>query len=106
MSSHLANIPEAVRIAASTDPSTDPGLKQQAIDYLNKVRELCEETWQVRFSTYQAVRATDQQDCLSLYLQGAGAPGPSSSGRDGKEKLGIELRMYCEQVVDRMLTQK
>jgi hypothetical protein len=48
MSSHLANIPEAVRIAASTDPSTDPGLKQQAIDYLNKVRELCEETWQVR----------------------------------------------------------
>jgi len=47
MSSHLANIPEAVRIAASTDPSTDAGLKQQAIEYLNKVRELGEETWQV-----------------------------------------------------------
>jgi hypothetical protein len=47
MSSHLANIPEAVRIAASTDPLTDPGLKQQAIEYLNKVRELGEETWQV-----------------------------------------------------------
>jgi hypothetical protein len=46
-SPHLANIPEAVRIAASTDPSTDAGLKQQAIDYLNKVKELCEETWQV-----------------------------------------------------------
>lgn len=46
------------------------------------------------------------QDCLALYLQGAGAPGPSSSGRDGKEKLGIELRMYCEQVVDVVLTQK
>jgi exportin-T len=43
---------------------------------------------------------------LSLYIQGAGAPGPSSSGRDGKEKLGIELRMYCEQVVDVVLTQK
>jgi len=46
------------------------------------------------------------QDCLALYIQGAGAPGPSSSGRDGKEKLGIELRMYCEQVVDVVLTQK
>lgn len=50
-SPHLANIPEAVRIAASTDSSVDPGLKQQAIDYLNKVRELCEETWQVSSST-------------------------------------------------------
>jgi exportin-T len=105
MSSHLANIPEAVRIAASTDPSTDPGLKQQAIDYLNKVRELCEETWQV-CPTPPSQSVLTSQDCLALYIQGAGAPGPSSSGRDGKEKLGIELRMYCEQVVDVVLTQK
>ena len=51
-SPHLTNIPEAVRIAASTDPSIDPGLKQQAIDYLNKVRDLCEETWQVSLGFY------------------------------------------------------
>lgn len=48
MSSHLTNIPEAVRIAASGDPSIDPGLKQQAIEYIQKVKELSEETWQVR----------------------------------------------------------
>lgn len=49
-SSHLTNIPEAVRIAASVhDASIDAGIKQQAIDYLEKVKELCEETWQVRY---------------------------------------------------------
>ena len=46
-SPHLANIPQAVRLAASTDLTIDPTLKQQAIDYLTKVKELCEETWQV-----------------------------------------------------------
>lgn len=137
-SPHLTNIPEAVRIAASTDPSIDPGLKQQAIDYLNKVRELCEETWQVRTRTCtriyayisffsgqsqsqsqrsstlpfplqeyaERMYADGKQDCLALYLQGAGAPGPSSTGRDGKEKLSTDLRMYCQQVVDVVLTQK
>jgi exportin-T len=47
MSSHLTNIPEAVRIAGSIDPSIDPALKQQAIEYLQKVKELSNETWQV-----------------------------------------------------------
>ncbi|WVO13893.1 exportin-T [Cryptococcus depauperatus] len=89
-SPHLTNIPEAVRVAASVDPTVDPALKQQAIDYLTKVRELCEETW---------------QDCLQLYLQGAGASGPSTTGRDGKEKLGTDLRIFCLQVVDTVLTQ-
>lgn len=45
-SSHLTDIPQAVRIAASTD-AVDPLLKQQAIDYLAKVKDVCEETWQV-----------------------------------------------------------
>ena len=47
MSSHMTNIPEAVRIAASVDPSIDAGLKEEAVGYLQKVRELCEETWKV-----------------------------------------------------------
>lgn len=46
------------------------------------------------------------QDCLQLYLQGAGAPGPSSTGRDGKEKLETDMRMFCLQVVDTVLIQK
>ncbi|WRT69690.1 uncharacterized protein IL334_006680 [Kwoniella shivajii] len=90
-SPHLTNIPQAVRIAASIDPNVDAQLKQQAIDYLTKVRELCQETW---------------QDCLALYLQGAGAAGPSNAGKDGKEKLETDLRMFCEQVVDTVLTHK
>ncbi|WVR08060.1 hypothetical protein IAU60_005106 [Kwoniella sp. DSM 27419] len=90
-SAHLTNIPQAVRIAASIDTNVDTELKQQAIDYLSKVTQLCEETW---------------QDCLSLYLQGAGAAGPSSTGKDGKEKLQTDLRMFCQQVVDRALTHK
>ncbi|KAK6908461.1 hypothetical protein I203_102463 [Kwoniella mangroviensis CBS 8507] len=89
-SSHLTDIPQAVRIAASIDPSVNAELKQQAIDYLTKVRQLSQETW---------------QDCLALYLQGAGAAGPSNPGKDGKEKLETDLRMFCEQVVDTALTQ-
>lgn len=46
MSAHLTQIPEAVRIAAAGS-GADPALKQQAIDYLGKVKEVCEETWQV-----------------------------------------------------------
>lgn len=46
------------------------------------------------------------QDCLQLYLQGAGAPGPSTTGRDGKEKLETDMRMFCLQVVDTVLIQK
>ncbi|KAI9638936.1 armadillo-type protein [Dioszegia hungarica] len=87
MSSHLDNIPQAVQIAASTGPSVDPQLKEQALAYLNKVKELCEETW---------------QDCLSLYLQGAGAEA-GGVGKDGKPKLGTELRLYCEQVFETAL---
>ncbi|OCF35216.1 exportin-T [Kwoniella heveanensis BCC8398] len=90
-SPHLTNIPQAVRIAASIDPNVDAQLKQQAIDYLTKVKELCDETW---------------QDCLALYLQGAGAPGASTPGKDGKEKMETDLRMFCEQVVDRALMHK
>ena len=47
MSSHLTSIPEAVHIAGSIDPNIDPTLKQQAIEYLQKVKELSNETWQV-----------------------------------------------------------
>ncbi|TXT13691.1 hypothetical protein VHUM_01058 [Vanrija humicola] len=90
-SPHLSDIPQAIRIAASVDPSIDPGLKQQAFDYLGKVKELCEETW---------------QDCLFLYLQGAGAPSAGATGTDGKEKLETDLRMFCEQVVDQTLLNK
>nr|XP_019043552.1 exportin-T [Kwoniella bestiolae CBS 10118]OCF22482.1 exportin-T [Kwoniella bestiolae CBS 10118] len=90
-SSHLNDIPQAVRIAASTDSNVNAELKQQAIDYLTKVKQLSQETW---------------QDCLALYLQGAGAPGPSNPGKDGKEKLETDLRMFCEQVVDTALTQR
>lgn len=49
---------------------------------------------------------TRAQDCLSLYLQGAGAQGPGSTGKDGKEKLDTDLRMFCEQVVDATLINK
>jgi hypothetical protein len=45
-SPHLANIPQAIRFAADT--TVDPGLKQQAIEYLRQVNEACDETWQVR----------------------------------------------------------
>lgn len=46
-SPHLTDIPQAIRIAASGDTSIDPALKQQAFEYLTKVKELAEETWQV-----------------------------------------------------------
>jgi exportin-T len=46
-STHLTDIPQAIQIAAATDPSVDPALKQQALDYLQKVKERCDETWQV-----------------------------------------------------------
>jgi exportin-T len=46
------------------------------------------------------------QDCLALYLQGAGAAGPSIAGKDGKEKLETDLRMFCQQVVDQALINK
>jgi exportin-T len=46
------------------------------------------------------------QDCLALYLQGAGAAGPSTAGKDGKEKLETDLRMFCQQVVDQALINK
>ena len=41
-----------------------------------------------------------------MYLQGAGAAGPRQIGKDGKEKLGNDLRMFCEQVVDLALLHK
>lgn len=46
------------------------------------------------------------QACLTLYLQGAGASAVNSLGRDGKEKLSSELRVYCLQVVDDILGNK
>ena len=46
------------------------------------------------------------QDCLLLFLQGAGATVPSSAGKDGKGKLETDLRMYCQQVVDTVLIYK
>lgn len=49
-SAHIEQIPQAVRIAASQDPSIDSTLKQGAVTYLNEVKERSEETWQVRLS--------------------------------------------------------
>jgi exportin-T len=88
--SHLVQIPQAVQIAASQDPSIDAFHKQGAVTYLNEVKERSGETW---------------QDCLSLYLQGAGA-GPSGTGRDGKQKLDPDLRLFCQQVVDIRLSKE
>ncbi|BEJ16561.1 hypothetical protein CspHIS471_0511660 [Cutaneotrichosporon sp. HIS471] len=90
-SPHLTDIPQAIQIAAATDPSIDPSLKQQALDYLQKVKERCDETW---------------QDCLSLYLQGAGAASAGAIGSDGKEKLDPSMRMFCEQIVDATMIRK
>ncbi|GHJ86694.1 hypothetical protein NliqN6_3096 [Naganishia liquefaciens] len=90
-SQHVTQIPQAVSIAASVDPSTPAELRQQAVEYLQKVKELSEQTWKA---------------CLTLYLQGAGASAVNALGRDGKEKLSSELRVYCLQVVDDMLGNK
>jgi hypothetical protein len=49
MTAHLTQIPEAVRIAAAGS-GADAALKQEAIDYLGKVKVACEETWQVSAS--------------------------------------------------------
>ncbi len=46
------------------------------------------------------------QACFALYIQGAGATAASPVGRDGKEKLSAELRVYCLQVVDDALGNK
>lgn len=48
----------------------------------------------------------DRQDCLALYLQGAGASSIGAVGADGKEKLDTSLRMFCEQVVDAVMIGK
>ena len=66
MSSHLTSIPEAVRIAASTDPSLDSALKSQALEYLQKVKELSDETWQVSSRIVYRVTLAD-----NLGLSGA-----------------------------------
>jgi exportin-T len=46
-SQHVVQIPQAVNIAASQDSTVAPQLRQQAIEYLTKVRELSQETWKV-----------------------------------------------------------
>ena len=46
-SQHVTQIPQAVSIAASVDPSTPAELRQQAVEYLQKVKELSEQTWKV-----------------------------------------------------------
>lgn len=52
---HIIQIPNAVAIASSQDPNLDPQLKQEAIVYLGKVKELGEETWQVSFLKRQGL---------------------------------------------------
>lgn len=147
-SPHLSNIPQAIQIAAATDPSIDPALKQQALDYLQEVKERCEETWQVSLGggccigrlweeryarklesrvrkhtfplpfpsdTHAATRTSHSflirseltaQDCLALYLQGAGASSVGAVGSDGKDKLDPSMRMFCEQIVDATMINK
>lgn len=48
---------------------------------------------------------TYAQDCLALYLQGAGAA-EGQMGGDGKAKRSSDLRMFCQQVVDSALIHK
>jgi len=110
-SQHVVQIPQAVNIAASRDSSISPELRQEAIGYLAKVKELSEETWKVGISTLSQFRSAGAelifvQACLTLYLQGAGASAGNPVGRDGKEKLSNELRVYCLQVVDDVLGNK
>jgi hypothetical protein len=67
-------------------------------------------TWRSARLVWHTLLALDSkltwQDCLSLYLQGAGAPAAGQQGRDGKEKLDANLRMFCQQVVDTTLTRR
>ena len=56
-SQHVVQIPQAVGIAASSDPTIDAGLRQQAVEYLTQVRELSEETWKVSLSAAAAAAA-------------------------------------------------
>lgn len=99
---HVVQIPQAVDIAASQDPTIPHELKSQAVEYLNKVRVLGEETWKA---------------CLALYLQGCGAGSSNvdgsgsgsasgSTGFDGKARMGSQLRVFCLQVVDDVLANK
>ncbi len=60
-SPHLTNIPQAVRIAGSVDSSIDPKLKEQALEYLIKVKGRCEETWQVSFPFQPSLTNTSHQ---------------------------------------------
>jgi hypothetical protein len=46
-SQHVVQIPQAVSIAASVDPNTPTELRQQAVEYLQKVKELSDQTWKV-----------------------------------------------------------
>lgn len=111
-SQHVVQIPQAVNIAASQDASISQELRTQAIDYLTKVRELSEETWKVSWASFRdqvssiIFLTTACQACLTLYLQGAGASATNPVGRDGKEKLSHELRVYCLQIVDDVLGNK
>jgi len=72
-SRHVVQIPQAVNIAASQDSSISADLRQEAIGYLAKVKELSEETWKVRISIQSLVRflrakftfATGMSDAVS-----------------------------------------
>lgn len=50
-SQHVVQIPQAVGIAASVDPNTPAELRQQAVEYLQKVKELSDQTWKVGQTT-------------------------------------------------------
>jgi hypothetical protein len=68
MASHSTQIPEAVRIAASVDPSISQELKQEALAYLVKVKDLGEETWQVSDSSYIVIpdKAYSPETCCRI----------------------------------------
>lgn len=77
-SQHVVQIPQAVNIAASQDSSISPELRQEAIGYLAKVKELSEETWKVRISILSVIRFlgakltfdTGMSDALSARSRG------------------------------------
>lgn len=93
-SPHLAQIPQAVRIAASPAQAVDPALKTQAIEYLGKVRELCEETWQVGLIRHRRVQGSSSPvrtawRCMFRELAPQGRPTPAKmASRSSRQICG------------------
>lgn len=82
-SQHVTQIPQAVSIAASVDPSTPAELRQQAVEYLQKVKELSEQTWKVSDVSRSWLRVS-----AHLVCSGMSHTLPARSRRICREFLG------------------